>query len=85
MRIDNSDLREAFVHCGRSAYAVAIDLGWHPAPGRSGGDSSRLLRALGLRPVVGPRGTRHVCRMIDADIAVRIAEAIGLDPRDVGA
>lgn len=85
MRIDNSILREAFLSSDKSAWSVARDLGWHAGPGRSGGDSSRLLRALGLRPVVGPRGTRHVCRMIDSGIAARIAETIGLDPTDVGA
>lgn len=82
-KVPNDLVRQAFLDSGRTAASVATEIGWtspnHKRGGkvREGGDSSRLLRTLGLRP--GKSGTGvSTRRYIDAETAMTIAEACGV-------
>jgi hypothetical protein len=86
-------LREAFVASGLTYGAVCRRIGWMYEPGpyaRSRSqyapapDTSRLKRALGILPSVGSKRDPRLSVRIDYDIALRIAEAIGADPVDIG-
>jgi len=77
-KIPNDRLREAFLASGRSACEVALAIGWtYLKAGRVTGDGSRLRRALGVR--------WSSQRLIDAEAASQIAEAIGVGPWEIGA
>lgn len=83
-KIDNNLLREAFISSGYSAYYVARRLGWEYGNGLA--DGSRVNQTLGLSPDVSSyNGNKGVRRMIDAETAVSIAEAIGVMPWEIGA
>lgn len=68
---------------------IALRLGWtrlvRQKNGRryEAGDSSRVLRSLGLRGQMS-RGQNIWRERIHADTAARLAEAMGLDPVDIG-
>lgn len=85
-KIDNAQLREAFLRSTRTAADVARALGWNGSTGR--GDSSRVRRTLGITPdrstKLGPGYSNHR-RTIDAETAARIADAIGVMPWEIGA
>ncbi len=95
-RVDNAPLREAFEASGRSAASVAKQIGWTEAcadhrgqrvAAWRRGDSSRLRRALGLRPDHTTHNGRHYVntrKTTSIDTALLIADALGLDPVDVG-
>lgn len=74
--VDVTLLREAFLRSGVSAHAVARELGWTRP------DGARVRRALGIS-VQHSRGCRFYQRSMSYDRAVRIAEAIGVDPAEV--
>jgi hypothetical protein len=88
-RIDNAPLRRAFQRSGMSAGLVARRIDWlYRRDGRELGDGTRLQRALGMADRRGsgrgPTSRPHRARSIDIDVAARIADAIGADPREVG-
>lgn len=60
--------REEQARRGLTAIAVARELGW---------GSSRVYRTLGLRQDVDGRGHRSFRKMIDAENAEQLAEAMG--------
>lgn len=82
-KVPNAPAREVFLASGLPARRVALELGWlSPQHYRNGeakldGDSSRLLRTLGLRPEWGRYRKNHR-QMIDAEVAMNIAEACGV-------
>lgn len=80
--IDLAPLREAFHASGRTLADIARTLGWslHGRP-----DSGRVSRALGIRPYNPGRGQPNRLRAACSyEMAVRLAEAIGADPYEVG-
>lgn len=82
-RIDVAPLRDAFLASGLSFSEVCRRLGWYCArrdrPSGRKPDTARLKRALGMQ-----RDRGHFSWRIGYDHAARIAEAIGVDPVDVG-
>lgn len=81
-KIDNTRLREAFLRSGKSANAVAKDLGW--CTGRKH-DASRVRQALGITLTRASRGRGAQYRtFVDAETLGRIAESIGVEPWEVG-
>jgi hypothetical protein len=87
--IDITALRDAFKASGKTAADVARGMGWtckispRGKPARRVADGPRALRAMGCKPYHdrnGPR-TKRTCSY---EMAVRLAEAIGVDPVDVG-
>jgi transcriptional regulator with XRE-family HTH domain len=97
-KIDNAPLREAFLTSGLSAGHVAKELGWLSLQSKLSadgskrwqwwtGDVSRVRRALGLADDVSHRNgsvLRSRRTLIDAEVAGRIAEAVGVAPWSVG-
>jgi len=80
-RIDVAPLREAFLRSGRTATEICIWLDWLRPDG--GPDTSRLRRALGLLPSTS-HGHVTFARSIGVDRAALIADALNLDPYEVG-
>jgi hypothetical protein len=85
--VDVAPLREAFLASGISISEVSRRLGWtcrrSDRPGHKA-DTARLKRALGMqRERVCVRGG-YLNRRIGYDLAARIADAIDVDPVDVG-
>jgi hypothetical protein len=84
--VDVAPLREAFEQSGLTLSEVCRRLGWYCSkvkrPG-TGPDTSRLRRTLGMQPHSSSYGP-YVNRRIGYDLAARIAEAIGVDPVEVG-
>lgn len=87
VRINNDLLRERFLDSGMTAYEVAKKIGWvNKRHGRRPNfDSSRVKRTLGIN--IQNSGNGYVChrRRISLDETLKIAEAIGVDPHEVGA
>jgi predicted transcriptional regulator len=81
-KIGNGRLREAFLASGVPASEVAFRCGWLKDDGTA--DTSRVQRALGLRPDVS-RGRSMIRQLVRSDIAALLAEAFGADPWEVGA
>lgn len=79
-KVDNAKLREAFVVSGRSAQDVARGMDWRAG---ASADGSRVSRALGLLPDLSCLGRRSVRRMVDAETAALLAEAVGVQPWEV--
>lgn len=80
--IEVKPLAEAFLRSGLTPYEVARRLGWKRD--KSEADASRVRRALGLAlysPGHGypPRYRQHCTE----EMAIKLARAIGVDPRDV--
>lgn len=86
-KIDNSLLRMAFIASGRSAVGVARSLDWtySRGPGRvdRGYDGARVKRTLGIMPSIAGHGGRQLRKLIDAETAGLIAEAIGVAPWEI--
>ncbi len=76
-------LREAFERSQMSPSELASRLGWERNRAREGGESTRVLRALGIKSRKR-RGRVELTREISYDSAARFAEALGLDGVDVG-
>ena len=74
-KVENAPVRKVFLASGLSASGVATALGWF-SPKRP--DSSRVLRTLGLRPEKHSAGRKAFRQMIDAEVAMNIAEACGV-------
>lgn len=87
IRIDNDLLRERFQASGMTAYEVAREIGWinNRRTGRSNADSSRVKRYLGIIKHNSGHGYCSYRRSIKLEAALKIAGAIGVDPRDIGA
>lgn len=89
-RVTVAPLAEAFQRSGLTLGYVCRHLGWtRPYPDYPNGgkpDTTRLARALGLAPMWNPRTRRFdiLAQGVNYDLAVRIADAIGVDPVDVG-
>lgn len=81
-KIDNTLLRKAFEGSGKSASEVARRMGWVH---KGKADVSRVRRTLGLAADIDRHGGRSFRRMIDAETAALMAEAIGVMPWEVGA
>lgn len=82
-KIDNARLREAFAQSGLTAAEVARRLGWRAG---TSWDGSRVNRWLGVTlDRSGTRKARSYRRLIDAETAGLIAEAIGVEPWEIGA
>jgi hypothetical protein len=79
--IDVALLRDAFLRSGLTAAEVCRWLQWHRRDG--GPDTSRLRRRLGLLPSTS-HGQRHVSKRIGIDTAALIADALSVDPWEVG-
>lgn len=85
-KVDNALLREAFVASRKKAADVARTVGWlcSKDDGRwVYGDGSRVKRTLGILPTVAGHGGSQFRRMIDAEVAEILAEAIGVAPWEV--
>jgi hypothetical protein len=93
--VDLRPLREAFLASRLSADEVARRLGWMRFPRRRRGgkvygpheeaDGSRVKRALGLRAHKSGQGSMPQLRQsCSYEMALKLAEAIGVDPVDVG-
>jgi transcriptional regulator with XRE-family HTH domain len=79
-RIPLEPLQEAFKESGLSLSEVCYRMGWMKrSAGRTLADTSRLQRALGLRVESNSR-TGNLHAHIGIDRALRIAEALDLDP-----
>jgi hypothetical protein len=66
---------------------VALNLGWYYDKGRTEGDVRRLERALGNAPHtkrIGMTTREYWPRTVEYPTAVRMVEAMGLDPLDYG-
>lgn len=75
-------LREAFERSGKSYAEVALALGWYATvKGRQRADATRLRRALGASPESNSGKPRV---MVNAELASRLAEAIGVLPVEIG-
>jgi hypothetical protein len=74
-KVENAPVRKVFLASGLSASEVATALGWF-SPKRP--DSSRVLRTLGLRLEQHSAGRKAYRQMIDAEVAMNIAEACGV-------
>lgn len=80
-KVPNDKLRAAFERSPMTASDVARSMGWtcRVGGGSTCADSGRVKRALGIYPnVSGSHGGRSYGRMIDAETAGLIAEALGL-------
>jgi hypothetical protein len=74
-------LRDAFLRSGLSAAEVCRWLEWYRPDG--GPDTSRFRRALGLLPN-SSHGRSRRARRIGVDRATLIADALSIDPWEVG-
>lgn len=84
-RVDVARIAEAFERSGRTAAEVAEGIGMTKRVGagralRVQGDSTRLLRLLGLKPNSG----HTTSTTIDYDLAIAVVRELCVDPRDVG-
>jgi hypothetical protein len=79
-------LREAFLASGLTFSHIARQCGWvRYQRGLEIGDATRVARLLGLRDYKpGPGYPRRVRERISYENATRLAEAIGVDPYEVG-
>lgn len=76
---------------GLTLSRLADELGWYRKrtgqrknAGQMMADSQRVSRVLGITPFHDGRGHTSVRTALSYDLAVRLAEALDLDPRDVG-
>ena len=87
MRVPREPFIEAYERSGLPANEVALRIGMtRKRRGRAEGDSTSLLRLLGLAPDVsrGYRSFRPRDGDIDYDLGVRLARALDVDPVDLG-
>lgn len=80
-------LRDAFERSGITSIELAKRLGWFTGGNDPKPDGSRVVRTLGIKP--SGKGSKPVTRsledkMVSYDNAVLLADALGLDPVDVG-
>lgn len=85
MRVPRAPFVEAYERSGLPPSEVAKRLGWINS-GTGMGDSTRVLRALGLRPdsAHGYKSFRPRHGYLSYDLGVRLARALDVDPVDVG-
>lgn len=80
-KVPVAPLREAFLRSGKTASQVARSMDWQSG---SKPDASRVLRVLGLRDdVKGATGCRSRRVLVDAEIVMLIADAIGVGAWEV--
>lgn len=83
VRVPIAPLREAFERSGLIAADVARTLDWYDYNGRA--DGHRVKRALGIIPSGFGRGYGNKrIRSTSYERALMLADAIGIDPVDVG-
>jgi hypothetical protein len=90
--VPNEPLREAVleaVSSGRETYSsLCRRMGWtfpHPRyPSSEKADHARLKRSLGLAPCRSGKGAVTVVRGVRYETALAFAEALNLDPVDLG-
>lgn len=85
--ISNAPLREAFLRSEVTARQLADTLGYtrtHHNRLRPYPDASTPLRALGLQPYWSRGGKCPPQKLMREDTALRYAEALGLDPWEIG-
>lgn len=88
--VDNMILREAFLASGRTPSSVCREIGW------KSNDTTRLKRALGLKPatcgperrVTDPKNWRsrsgtYFNKRLTVENALKIGAALGVAPRDM--
>lgn len=80
--VPNDALRQAFLESPMSAAEVARAVGWFDSKGGCA-DGTRVRRTLGLRPA-HENGQARVYQRVGSRNAVKIAEALGLDPVEIG-
>ena len=80
-RIDVAPLQEAFLRSGLTATELCNRLEWLTPGDRP--DTTRLKRALGLLPIAH-YGENECARRIGIDRAALIADALNVDPFEVG-
>jgi hypothetical protein len=78
-KVPVAPLREAFLRSGVTAGQVATELDWLD---RGSPDASRVNRALGITDTIS-HGRRHLRSMVDAEIVMLIADAIGVGAWEV--
>lgn len=79
MKVDVALLQEAFKKSDITPAELARRLNWMERRP----DSARAMRRLGIYPYY-VRGRKSYNKTVDYDQALKIAEAIGVDPTDVG-
>lgn len=87
-RVDVAPVRRAFLASGMSAAGLALRLGWiHDKDNEKHrvlvGDGSRVERRLGLRESTS-HGRYYLAEDISLNHALKIADALGVDPEDLG-
>lgn len=83
MRVPRAPFVEAYERSGLPPSEVAKRLGWINS-GTGMGDSTRVLRALGLRPDGRNRPTRLRNGYMDYELGVKLCRALDADPVDLG-
>ena len=79
------ELQRAFLDSGLAASEVARRCGWMAMNrGRKRPDQSRFLRLIGLRDYSPATRANHPKTHLRVDIALKICEAMNIDPMDVG-
>jgi hypothetical protein len=84
--VDVTPLREAFLRSGLSPYELAKRMGWKRT-GSPKYDSGSVAMTLGLRPhtnIKKGKRYRYVQKETNPQRALEIANALGLDPHEVG-
>lgn len=91
MRVPLGPFQEAYHRLERSgeisAHALAMRLGWTRkySDGSVRGDTTRVLRYLGLRHQTNGKSKRKTTRThVNYETGVKFCRAMGLDPVDVG-
>jgi hypothetical protein len=84
--IPNEIIRKAVKRSGISTAEIAWRLGW-VEPARRGcayirADGNRVKRRLGMNPYIDRHGSRYSA-MMQERTALKILEAIGIDPVDI--
>lgn len=77
--VPNETIREAVIRSGVSCYQIAAFVGWGKD---SGPDVTRVERYLGIKPWKNRKGEYQYSRSMAEANALKIIEAINLDPVD---
>ena len=78
--VPNESIREAVIRSGVSCYEIAAFIGWSRKNGVP--DITRVERYLGMKPWKNRKGEQQYSRSMAEKNALKIIEAINLDPVD---
>lgn len=81
-QVDVKPLQAAFLHSGLTASEVCRRMEWYRPDG--GADTSRLMRALGLLPNASHGQQGKCAQRIGVARVALIADALNVDPWEVG-